>query len=85
MTSRDIPDIRDCMIRFPTERLPVMTRAVDKDIHSYVAQQLSQGQYFRRLKLESLDLVQTTITEKADGMYVVPCNCNHVQLTDDRR
>jgi len=85
MTSRDIPDIRDCMIRFPTERLPVMTRAVDKDIHSYVAQQLSQGQYFRRLKRESLDLVQTTITEKADGMYVVPCNCNHVQLTNDRR
>jgi hypothetical protein len=68
MTSRDIPDIRDCMVRFPAERLPVMTSAVDDDIHSYVAQQLSQGQYFRRLKRESLDLIQTTITEKADGM-----------------
>ena len=70
MTSRDIPDIRDCMVRFPAERLPIMTSAVDRDIKSYVALQLSQGQYFRRLKRESLDLIQTTITRQADGMYV---------------
>lgn len=82
MTSRDIPDIRDCVVRFPAERLPVMTNAVDDDIHSYVAQQLSQGQYFRRLKRESLDLIQTTIAKQADGMYVVPCSYNNVQLTN---
>jgi len=70
MTSRDIPDIRDYMVCFPAKRLPIMTGAVDKDIHSYVAQQLSQGQYFKKLKRESLDLIQTTITRQADGMYV---------------
>ena len=70
MTSRDESDIRDCMLRLPANQRQIQTRAVDNDIHSYVTQQLSQGHYFRRLKRESLDLIQATITEKADGMYV---------------
>lgn len=68
MTSRDVADIRDRIITLPAERLPIQTRAVDKDIYNYVAQQLSQGRYFRRLKRESLDLIHDTITAKADGM-----------------
>jgi hypothetical protein len=68
MTSRDVADIRDRIISLPAERLPIQTRAVDKDIYNYVAQQLSQGRYFRRLKRESLDLIHDTITAKADGM-----------------
>lgn len=70
MTSREIPDISDYLERLPAARLPVMTLAVNHDIESYVAQQLSQGQYFGRLKRESLDLIHQTITAKADGMYV---------------
>jgi hypothetical protein len=68
MTSRDVPDIRDCMVRLPAEQLPIQARAVDDDISSYVAQQLSKGPYFTRLKPKSLDDIQETITEKADGM-----------------
>jgi hypothetical protein len=68
MTSRDVPDIRDCMVRLPAERLPIHARAVDDDISRYVAQQLSKGPYFTRLKPKSLDGIQKTITEKADGM-----------------
>ena len=83
MTSRDISDIRDCMVCLPAERLPVMTGAVNKDIHSYVAQQLSEGQYFRRLKRESLDLIQTTITRQADGMYVALYRDSDMHLTND--
>jgi hypothetical protein len=68
MTSRDIPDIRDCMTRLPAERLPVVTSAVNNDIHSYVAHELSKPPYFTRLKPKSLDLIQNRITAKADGM-----------------
>jgi hypothetical protein len=68
MTSRDIPDIHVCMVRLTAERLPIQTCAVDKDIHSYVAQQLTKPPYFTRLKPKSLDLIQTKITAKADGM-----------------
>jgi hypothetical protein len=68
MTSRDTPDIRDCVVRLPAEKLPVQTRAVDNDIHSYVTQQLIKPPYFTRLKPKSLDLIQTSITAKADGM-----------------
>jgi hypothetical protein len=81
MTSRDVPDIRDFVASFPAVRLPIMTGAVDIDIQSYVAQRLSQSQYFRKLKRESLDLIQTTITEKADGMYVASYGGGRVHLS----
>jgi DNA polymerase III delta prime subunit len=68
VTSRDVPDIHDSLEYLPAKPLPVMTRAVDRDIHDYIAQQLSRGQYLQRLKRETLDLIQTTITAKADGM-----------------
>jgi hypothetical protein len=68
MTSRDLPDIRDCMVRLPAEQLPIHARAVDDDISDYVAHQLSKGRYFTRLKPKSLDDIQETITDKADGM-----------------
>lgn len=68
MTSREISDIRDCMVRLPAEQVPIHTRAVDSDISSYVAQQLSKGSYFTRLKPNSLTDIQNAITEKADGM-----------------
>jgi hypothetical protein len=45
-----------------------MTRAVDRNIHDYIAQQLCKGQSIQRLKRETLDPIQTTITAKADGM-----------------
>jgi hypothetical protein len=68
MTSRDVPDFRDYMAGLPAERLPVVTSAVNKDIHNYVVQQLTKPPYFTRLKPKSLDLIKDRITAKADGM-----------------
>lgn len=68
VTSRDIHDIQESMESLPAERLPLETRAVDKDIDTYVSHQLLRGQYFKRLGQESRDLIQKTISAKADGM-----------------
>ena len=68
MTSRDIPDIRHCMLRLPAKQLPIHAPAVDSDISRYVAEQLSKGPYFTKLKAKSLVDIQDTITAKADGM-----------------
>jgi Cdc6-like AAA superfamily ATPase len=67
MTSRDVLDVRDCMARLPAERLPIHAPAVDNDISRYVAQQLSEGLYFKRLSSKSRGDIQITITAKADG------------------
>ena len=68
MTRRDIPDIRHCMLRLPAKQLPIHAPAVDSDISRYVAEQLSKGPYFTKLKAKSLVDIQDTITAKADGM-----------------
>ena len=68
MTSRDIPDIRHCMLRLPAEQFPIYAPAVDSDISKYVAEQLSTGEYFTKLKAKSLHEIQSEITAKADGM-----------------
>jgi hypothetical protein len=46
----------------------VATSAVNADIRIYVANQLSGDRSFGKFKKETLDLIESTITSKADGM-----------------
>jgi hypothetical protein len=68
MTSRDVPDIRDCIARLPAERLPIVTSAVNVDIHKYVTQQLSKSPFSTKLDAQLKNYIQDRITSKADGM-----------------
>jgi hypothetical protein len=71
-TSRELSVVRDSMEFLGSEPLRIATSAVDADIQVYVTNQLSRDRRFDRFQLRTLDLIKTTIVEKADGMYESP-------------
>jgi hypothetical protein len=68
MTSRELPAIRDSMAALGSKPMCVSTSAVNADIRLYVANQLSGDRSFGKFKKETLDLIESTIASKADGM-----------------
>jgi hypothetical protein len=67
-TSRELPQIRESMDAFGFESLRIATSAVDADIRVYVATQLSRDRHFRKFGSATLGMIETTISNKADGM-----------------
>lgn len=67
-TSRELPAIRDSMAALGSKPMCVATSAVNADIRIYVANQLSGDRSFGKFKKETLDLIESTIASKADGM-----------------
>jgi hypothetical protein len=67
-TSREIPAIRESMAALGSEPIRIVTSAVDADIRIYIAHQLSSDRSFRRFGAVTLDLIESTIAKKADGM-----------------
>jgi hypothetical protein len=67
-TSRELPAIRESMAALGSEPMRIATSDVDADIQRYVANQLSGDRSFRRLRKETLYLIESTIASKADGM-----------------
>lgn len=67
-TSRELPAIRESMAAQGAEPMRISTSDVDADIQRYVANQLSCDRSFRKFRKETLDLIESTITSKADGM-----------------
>ena len=50
------------------ESLRLATSAVDADIRVYVSKQLSHDRHFRKFASATLDMIEITISAKADGM-----------------
>jgi hypothetical protein len=67
-TSRELPAIRESMTALGSKPMCVATLAVNADIRIYVANQLSGDRSFGKFKKETLDLIESTIASKADGM-----------------
>jgi hypothetical protein len=67
-TSRELPAIRESMAALGSEPMRIATSDVDADIQRYVANQLSGDRSFRKLRKETLYLIESTIASKADGM-----------------
>jgi hypothetical protein len=67
-TSRELPSIRESMDALGSSPLGIATSTVDADIRIYVANQLLGDRRFRRFGTATLDLVESTIAKKADGM-----------------
>jgi hypothetical protein len=67
-TSRDLRDIRETMEMIQAQALLIATSAVDADIELYVSQQLSQDRRLSRVSERLKDLIQKTISRRADGM-----------------
>jgi hypothetical protein len=67
-TSRELPAIRESMAALGSEPMRIATSDVDADIQRYVANQLSGNRSFRKFRKETLDLIESTIASKADGM-----------------
>lgn len=68
-TSRDLPDIRASMMELGAKPLPIAGTSVNKDIHRYLATEMSRDYRLSRLDAKTKTLVEETISTKADGMY----------------
>jgi hypothetical protein len=69
-TSRELPKIRDSMAVLGCEPIGIDTSAVDADIRTYIASQLSRDRSFVKFGPATLDAIKSTIASKSDGMYV---------------
>lgn len=67
-TSRELPVIRDSMTALGPKPICVATSGVNADIRLYVVSQLSGDRSFGKFKKETLDLIESTIASRADGM-----------------
>jgi hypothetical protein len=67
-TSRELPAIRESMEALGSKSLRIATSSVDADIQFYVANRLSSDRNFRHYRTVTLNLIESTIVEKADGM-----------------
>jgi hypothetical protein len=67
-TSRELPAIRESMEALGSQSLRIATSSVDADIQFYVANRLSSDRNFRHFGTATLNLIESTIAEKADGM-----------------
>ena len=67
-TSRELPAIRESMEALGSQLLRIATSSVDADIQFWIANRLSSDRSFRRFGTVALDLIESTISKKADGM-----------------
>ena len=51
-----------------SQLLRIATSSVDADIQFWIANRLSSDRSFRRFGTVALDLIESTISKKADGM-----------------
>ncbi|KAI6802850.1 hypothetical protein KC361_g973 [Hortaea werneckii] len=68
-TSRGHPKIRHSMDELGFKSLEIVERKVDTDIQTYVSMQLSHDDRFSKLDPATLDMIETTISEQADGIF----------------
>jgi predicted NACHT family NTPase len=67
-TSRDELGIRDAMEQLGVKSICLTSKKIDSDIQRYVSKQLARIPKLSRLDAATKELVETTLTEKADGM-----------------
>ena len=67
-TSRELRDVRESMEILDANPLPITTLSVDTDIRTYVASELSRDRKLGKLDEAIKTLIETTLSEKADGM-----------------
>lgn len=67
-TSRELPAIRESMAALGSKPMCAATSAVNADIRIYVANQLSEDRNFGKFKKETVDLIESTVSSRADGM-----------------
>jgi hypothetical protein len=67
-TSRELPAIRESMEALGSQSLRIATSSVDADIQFWIANRLSSDRSFCRFGTVTLDLIESTIAKKADGM-----------------
>ena len=75
VTSRDVPDVRGLMDTLETDTISIAAQIVNADIRRYVSTQLSRDRKLSRLDLATRTLVEETLSQKADGMYVTYLSC----------
>ncbi|KAF1818520.1 uncharacterized protein K489DRAFT_374151 [Dissoconium aciculare CBS 342.82] len=68
-TSRDELGIRDAMEQLGVKSICLTGKKIDSDIQRYVSKQLARIPKLSRLDAATKELVETTLTEKADGMF----------------
>nr|POE79016.1 vegetative incompatibility protein het-e-1 [Quercus suber] len=68
-TSREMPDIRECMVALGSEAMPLATNFVNADIQQYVSMSLSRDHQLSRLDATTKELIERTISARADGMF----------------
>ncbi|KAL8780876.1 MAG: hypothetical protein Q9213_006266 [Squamulea squamosa] len=73
LTSRNIPDIEECLspLTDPSNRVRLGSASVDPDILAYIDRRLQNDRGLRRWKSSPgvQDEIRTTLMEKADGMF----------------
>jgi hypothetical protein len=67
-TSREMDRIRESMEALIAEPLRVTTHAVDGDIQTYLAKEVSRDRSLCKLSSEMRTLIESTIASQADGM-----------------
>jgi Cdc6-like AAA superfamily ATPase len=68
MTSRETSDVRESMATLAANPLSIAVRSVDADIQRYTSSQLSRDRKLRKLDVTTKNLIEDTISRKADGM-----------------
>lgn len=74
VTSREEPDIRDVLLNdlyvLPDESISLKNHSVDIDIASFISSSLKNNRQLRKWERYH-DQIQTALTERADGVYVL--------------
>ncbi|GIZ40936.1 hypothetical protein CKM354_000425600 [Cercospora kikuchii] len=68
-TSREIPDIEKAMTKLHATSMPIATDPVNEDIRRYTMSQLEEDRRLSRLDGNMKQLIEDSITSKADGMF----------------
>jgi len=69
VTSREVIEIGESMEAMSVEPMSIAVRSVDADIRKYIATELSHDRKLSKLDAELRDLIEATITQRADGMF----------------
>ena len=67
-TSRDVPEVRNCMEALKVGSISMAARTVDPDIQRYVSTQLSHNWKLSQLDVATREMIQETFAQKANGM-----------------
>ncbi|PIB00559.1 Vegetative incompatibility protein HET-E-1 [Cercospora beticola] len=68
-TSREVPDIEKGMTKLHATSMPIASDPVNEDIRRYTVSQLEEDHRLSRLDRKTKQLIEDTITNKADGMF----------------